>query len=135
MSDKRACAVVNTQLHRQERIVASKLVRNPKDVRLRSKLATIKKQIVAERTKCMAEARRERQVRNAEARAERQKFQSERRQAREEARRSKLQTSRERFELRQARREAGETTGEDIIKYGGIAALGIGGIWLARMFL
>lgn len=127
--------MTNAELHRQERIVQSKLAKNPRDVRLASKLRTIKKQIVAEQTKCMAEARRERQVRNAEARAERQQFTSQRKQSREEARRARIQTKRESFELRQMRKQAGEITGRDITTYGGLAILGIGGIWLASLVL
>ncbi len=132
--DKRACAVTNAELHKQERLVESKLARNPRDVRLASKLKTIKKQILAEQTKCMAEARRERQVRNAEARAERRGFKTQHRLSREEARRARIQTKRESFELRRARKEAGEITGRDIGLYGGLAALGLGGLWLAGAF-
>ncbi len=133
--DRRACAVTNAQLHKQERLIQSKLARNPRDMRLASKLKTIKRQIIAEQTKCMAEARRERQVRDAEARAERRQFKTQHAQSREEARRARIQTRRESFELRRARKEAGEITGRDVTMYGGLAVLGVGGLWLASILL
>lgn len=126
MSARTQCAVVDQELHKQERVIQAKLSKNPRDARLKSKLSTIRKQITAERSRCIAEARRERSVRNAEAKAEKHQFDAQRRQAREALRTSKIQRQREAFELRRARKEAGEITGRDIGMYG-LAAAGIAG--------
>jgi hypothetical protein len=126
MSVRTMCAVADRELHKQERLIKAKLSRNPRDVRLKSKLQTIRKQIASEKARCAAEAKRERSVRDAEARAEKQQFDSQRRQAREEARMAKLQRKRESFEFRRARKEAGEITGRDVGMYG-LAAAGVAG--------
>lgn len=138
MSVRTQCAVADRELHKQERLIKAKLARvqrgaptrpssSGETVRLKSKLSTIRKQIAAERARCRSETRREKSVRNAEARAEKQQFVSQRKQAREESRMAKLQRRRESFELRRARREAGEITGRDAGMYG-LAAAGIAGV-------
>jgi hypothetical protein len=138
--DRRACAAAGKKLRRTERALEAAARRKPGDMRLRSRIGMVQKQIMAAEAKCAADARRKRQVRDAQAQAEKQRHETERAQAREEARRSKLQTKRERFELKQqrwehvqARRAAGErviTTGQ-VATYAGIGALGLGAfLWL-----
>ena len=127
MSVRTQCAVADQELHKQERLIQAKLSKNPQDVRLKSKLGTIRKQIAAEKARCTAEARRERSVRNAEAKAEKHQFDVQRRHAREGLRTARIARKREAFELRRARKEAGEITGRDIGMYG-LAAAGVAGV-------
>lgn len=138
MSIRTQCAVADRELHKQERLIKAKLARvqrgaptrppsSGETARLKSKLIMIRKQIAAERSRCKAEARREKSVRDAEARAEKQQFDSQRKQAREESRMARLQRRRESFEFRRARKEAGEITGRDVGMYG-LAAAGIAGV-------
>jgi hypothetical protein len=139
--DRKACVAAGKKLRRTERALEAAARRKPGDMRLRSRIGMVQKQIMAAEAKCAADARRKRQVRDAQAQAEKQRHQTERAQAQEEARRAKLQTKRERFELKQqrwehvqARRAAGErviTTGQ-VATYAGIGALGLGAFFWLR---
>jgi len=133
--DRKACAAAGEKLRRTERRAIEAAARkSPKDAaRLRSQIGMVRKQIAAAEAKCVADARRKRQVRDAQAQAEKQRHQTERAQAQEEARRAKLQTKRERFELKQQKWEhtqARRAAGERVITKGqvamGIGALGLG---------
>lgn len=139
--DRKACVAAGKNLRRTERALEAASRRKPGDARLRSRIDMVRKQIEAAETKCVADERRKRQVRDAQARAEKQQHQTGRAHAREEARRSKLQTKRERFELKkqrwehdQARRAAGERviTSGQVATYAGLGALGLGAFFWLR---
>lgn len=139
--DRKACAAAGKKLRRTERALEAAARRKPGDARLQSRIGMVRKQIAAAETKCVADERRKRQVRDAQALAEKQRHQTDRSHAREEARRSKLQTKRERFELKQqrwehvqARRAAGERviTSGQVATYAGLGALGLGAFFWLR---
>lgn len=142
MSDLRTmCAAAGKKLRRTERALEAAARRKPGDVRLQSRVGMVRKQIAAAEARCAADARRKRQVRDAQARAEKQRHNTDRAHAREEARRSKLRTKRERFELKQqrwehvqARRAAGERviTSGQVATYAGLGALGLGAFFWLR---
>ena len=137
--DQQTCAAAGGKLHAMEVQLAAGVRKNPK---LQGKLTSVRRQLQTVRAKCLADARRRRQVTDAQARAERQGHVARGQQARHEGQRSKLQVQREAFELkqqqwqhRQERRQAGEFVPPPTpVVLGGLALAGaaVGAFFLLR---